>query len=74
MKEYWIIAVSSEADGVIIVISLTIAHSTVAVALWVMTPGVPVSSDLQLTMDNVYEGGIDGVITDNPGWLRKGRD
>ncbi|KAG6899746.1 hypothetical protein C0993_007233 [Termitomyces sp. T159_Od127] len=47
--------------------------NTVAVALWAMTPGVPVTPDLQLSIDNVYDGGVGGIVTDNPPWSSVGR-
>ncbi|KAG6888527.1 hypothetical protein C0995_007639 [Termitomyces sp. Mi166 len=47
--------------------------NTVAVALWSMTPGVPITPDLQLTIDNVYDGGVGGIVTDNPPWSNVGR-
>ena len=48
--------------------------STVAVALWALESGVPISPDLQLTLDGVYDGGVGKVTTDNPGWSSLGRD
>ncbi|KAF8625954.1 hypothetical protein AX17_006679 [Amanita inopinata Kibby_2008] len=48
-------------------------ENTIAVALWVMTPGVPVSPNLQLTLDAVYEGGVGKVDTNNPTWSPDGR-
>ncbi|KAF8074062.1 glycoside hydrolase family 35 protein [Lyophyllum atratum] len=48
--------------------------NTVAVALWAMTPGVPVTPDLQLAIDGVYDGGVGGVVTDNPSWSSVGRE
>ncbi|KAG6889848.1 hypothetical protein C0992_003827 [Termitomyces sp. T32_za158] len=47
--------------------------NTVAVALWAMTPGVPVTPDLHLSIDNVYDGGVGGIVTDNPSWSSVGR-
>ncbi|GLB38736.1 putative glycoside hydrolase family 35 protein [Lyophyllum shimeji] len=48
--------------------------NTVAVALWAMTPGVPVTPDLQLVIDGVYDGGVGGVVTNNPRWSAAGRE
>ena len=45
-----------------------------AVALWGLESDVPISPDLQLTLDSVYDGGVDNVMTDNPGWSSVGRD
>jgi len=51
------------------------AHdSTVAVALWAMIPDTHIAPDLQLLIDNVYDGGVGGVVTDNPKWSLDGRD
>ncbi|KAK2463368.1 hypothetical protein APHAL10511_004594 [Amanita phalloides] len=47
--------------------------NTVAVALWAMEPNVPASPDLQLTLDAVYDGGIDNVVANNPMWSSAGR-
>ncbi|KNZ71656.1 putative beta-galactosidase C [Termitomyces sp. J132] len=47
--------------------------NTVAVALWSMTPGVPVTPNLQLSIDNVYDGGVGGIVTNNPPWSNVGR-
>ncbi|KAF8968901.1 glycoside hydrolase family 35 protein [Flammula alnicola] len=49
-------------------------YSTVAVALWAMTPNVTISPDLQLTLDGIYDGGVGNVKTDNPGWSSLGRE
>ncbi|KAH7885531.1 glycoside hydrolase family 35 protein [Phlebopus sp. FC_14] len=46
--------------------------NTVAVALWAMEP-VAVTPTLELTVDNVYEGGVGGIGTNNPGWSSEGR-
>ncbi|KAF9046172.1 glycoside hydrolase family 35 protein [Panaeolus papilionaceus] len=48
-------------------------ENTVAVALWSMTPNVPITPNLQLTLDGVYDGGVGNVRTDNPRWSSKGR-
>ncbi|PFH51224.1 glycoside hydrolase family 35 protein [Amanita thiersii Skay4041] len=48
-------------------------ENTVAVALWVMTPGVTISPNLQLTLDAVYEGGVGNVVANNPPWSSSGR-
>lgn len=47
-------------------------RSTVAVALWAME-NKPVTPNLQLTIDGVFEGGVGGVTTDNPKWSSVGR-
>lgn len=47
--------------------------NTVAVALWSMTPGVPITPQLQLTVDGMYDGGVGGVVTNNPSWSAAGR-
>ncbi|KAJ3571523.1 hypothetical protein NP233_g3704 [Leucocoprinus birnbaumii] len=47
--------------------------NTVAVALWALTPNVTVAPNLQLTLDNVYEGGVGNVQVDNPAWSPTGR-
>ncbi|KAG6917306.1 hypothetical protein DXG01_003147 [Tephrocybe rancida] len=47
--------------------------NTVAVALWSTIPGVPVTPNLQLSIDGVYDGGVGGVVTDNPSWSKTGR-
>jgi hypothetical protein len=39
-----------------------------------MTPGALVASNLQLSIDNVYDGGVGGVVTDNPKSRRSDRD
>ncbi|PPQ64156.1 hypothetical protein CVT24_008791 [Panaeolus cyanescens] len=49
-------------------------ENTVAVALWSMTPNVPITPDLELTLDAVYDGGVDDVKTDNPRWSAAGRE
>jgi hypothetical protein len=51
-----------------------ISNSTVAVALWDLESDVPISPDLQLTLDGVYDGGVGNVKTDNPCWSSLGRD
>ncbi|KAF8881918.1 glycoside hydrolase family 35 protein [Infundibulicybe gibba] len=48
-------------------------ENTVAVALWAMTPNTPVAPNLQLVVDGVFEGGVGGVVTNNPKWSAKGR-
>ena len=45
-----------------------------AVALWALESNVPISPDLQLTLDGVYDGGVGNVTSDNPGWSSMGRD
>ncbi|PPQ66179.1 hypothetical protein CVT24_000156 [Panaeolus cyanescens] len=49
-------------------------ENTVAVALWSMTPDVPVAPNLQLTLDALYDGGVTNVKTDNPRWSPSGRN
>lgn len=44
-----------------------------AVALWVMTPNATIAPDLELTLDNVYEGGVGNVQVNNPVWSPLGR-
>lgn len=51
-----------------------VVFSTVAVALWAMTPNVPITPNLQLTLDAVYEGGVGNVQVDNPVWSPEGRE
>ncbi|KAF9451828.1 glycoside hydrolase family 35 protein [Macrolepiota fuliginosa MF-IS2] len=48
--------------------------NTVAVALWAMTPDVPITPNLQLRLDGVYEGGVGNVQVDNPVWSPQGRE
>jgi hypothetical protein len=48
--------------------SRILSHSTVAVALWVMTPNVTVSPNLVLSADAFLDGGVGGVTTNNPVW------
>jgi len=48
-------------------------YSTVAVALWSMTPNVTVAPKLTLQVDGVFEGGVN-VSTNNPGWSPDGRE
>ncbi|PPQ64157.1 hypothetical protein CVT24_008792 [Panaeolus cyanescens] len=48
-------------------------ENTVAVALWSMTPNVPITPNLQLTLDGVYDGGVGNVKVDNPRWSATGR-
>ena len=45
--------------------------STVAVALWVMEPNVTVTPTLEVTVDAVLEGGVGGIIPDNPEWTSR---
>jgi len=47
--------------------------NTVAIALWVMTPNVTIAPELELTLDNVYEGGVGNVQVNNPVWSPLGR-
>ncbi|KAG6845067.1 hypothetical protein H0H87_001129 [Tephrocybe sp. NHM501043] len=47
--------------------------NTVAVALWAMTPGTPITPNLQLSIDGIYDGGVGGVVTNNPSWTKAGR-
>lgn len=46
--------------------------STVAVALWAME-SVAVSPQLNITIDTVLEGGVGGVVANNPAWSSEGR-
>ena len=48
--------------------------STVAVALWAMTPNVTITPDLRLVISGVYEGGVGDVKADNPVWSPVGRE
>jgi len=43
-------------------------ENTVAVALWVMEPNIPITPRLQLSVDRVFDGGVGDVPTDNPTW------
>jgi len=47
--------------------------NTVAVALWSMTPNVTIAPKLQLAVDTLYDGGVGGVVTNNPSWSAAGR-
>ncbi|KAH9480337.1 putative beta-galactosidase C [Psilocybe cubensis] len=47
-------------------------ENTVAVALWAMEPNTGISPNLQLTLDGVYDGGVN-VVTNNPKWSPQGR-
>ena len=40
--------------------------STVAVMLWAMEPNVTVQPTLSLEIDGVFEGGVGGIVVDNP--------
>jgi hypothetical protein len=76
MKGSWIIAVSSECLVIVVGAYWTVQHahdSTIAIALWAMTPNTRITPDLQLSIDNVYDGGVGGVVTDNPQWSSTGR-
>ncbi|KAG0700935.1 glycoside hydrolase family 35 protein [Suillus ampliporus] len=46
--------------------------NTVAVALWAMEP-TAVTPTLQLTVGNVYEGGVGSIQINNPPWSPEGR-
>ncbi|KAJ8691652.1 hypothetical protein PTI98_011202 [Pleurotus ostreatus] len=48
-------------------------RNTIAVALWTMESDVPISPDLQLTLDGVVEGGVGDVKVNNPVWSPEGR-
>lgn len=75
MKEYWITRESSALPfGFVVDDVLMVAGSTVAVALWAMTPGAAVTPKLQLVLDSVYDGGVGGIVTDNPQWSSEGRE
>ncbi|EPQ50957.1 glycoside hydrolase family 35 protein [Gloeophyllum trabeum ATCC 11539] len=41
--------------------------NTVAVALWAME-NMAVSPSLELNIDGIYEGGVGGIVTNNPGY------
>ena len=41
-------------------------YSTVAVALWAMEASVPISPSLTLVSDGFVDGGVGGIVTDNP--------
>ncbi|PBK88407.1 glycoside hydrolase family 35 protein [Armillaria gallica] len=47
--------------------------NTVAVALWSMETNATITPDLQLSVDAVYEGGPEGVVTNNSRWSPAGR-
>ncbi|TDL23133.1 glycoside hydrolase family 35 protein [Rickenella mellea] len=46
-------------------------ENTVAVALWVMEPNVTISPKLELTIDGRYDGGVGGIVTNNPRWTQR---
>ncbi|KAF8551280.1 glycoside hydrolase family 35 protein [Imleria badia] len=46
--------------------------NTVAVALWAME-STKISPTLKLTIDGTYEGGVGGVVSNNPSWSAAGR-
>ncbi|KAK0202212.1 glycoside hydrolase family 35 protein [Desarmillaria ectypa] len=48
-------------------------ENTVAVALWAMEEGVPVTPLLRLAIDGVFEGGVGYITTNNPSWSPHGR-
>lgn len=48
-------------------------NSTVAVALWALTPNATVAPDLQLTLDKIVDGGILNVVPNNSKWSPLGR-
>ncbi|KLO05165.1 glycoside hydrolase family 35 protein [Schizopora paradoxa] len=47
-------------------------QNTVAVALWAMESS-KVSPSLALTLDGVLQGGVGGIVTNNPAWSAEGR-
>ncbi|KAK0200111.1 glycoside hydrolase family 35 protein [Desarmillaria ectypa] len=47
--------------------------NTVAVALWAMEANATITPDLRLSVDAVYEGGPNGIVTNNPRWSPAGR-
>jgi hypothetical protein len=47
--------------------------STIAVALWSLTPNVTVSPTLKLKLDATYDGGVGKVVVNNPVWSADGR-
>ena len=36
--------------------------------LWAMEPSVTVKPSLKVVVDGVIEGGVGGIVTDNPAW------
>ncbi|KIK68783.1 glycoside hydrolase family 35 protein [Collybiopsis luxurians FD-317 M1] len=48
-------------------------ENTVAIALWAMTPDVPIAPQLQLVVDGVFKGGVN-VTVNNPPWSPEGRE
>jgi len=78
MKASWIITAKSAFDnawiaGVYKASNISSSQSTVAVALWAMTPNVTITPNLQLVLDAVYDGGVGNVVTTNPKWSAQGR-
>ena len=49
----------------------TYSSSTVAVALWAMEPNTTISPNLTLEVDGVFEGGVGGILTNNPTWTKR---
>jgi len=45
--------------------------NTVAVALWAMEPNTTISPNLTLEIDGVFEGGVGGILTNNPPWTKR---
>lgn len=51
---------------------LSLLASTIAVALWAME-SVAISPQLNVTIDTVLEGGVGGIVANNPAWSPEGR-
>ncbi|KIY43874.1 glycoside hydrolase family 35 protein [Fistulina hepatica ATCC 64428] len=47
--------------------------NTVAIALWTMESNSSVAPDLALEIEGQYEGGVGGIVYNNPGWTSDGR-
>ncbi|KAL5482805.1 hypothetical protein ACEPAI_9400 [Sanghuangporus weigelae] len=43
-------------------------ENTVAVALWSMLPDATITPTLELAVDGLVEGGVGGIVTNNPGF------
>ncbi|KAK0504453.1 glycoside hydrolase family 35 protein [Armillaria luteobubalina] len=48
-------------------------ENTVAVALWAMEEGIPITPLLRLAIDGVFDGGVGQIATNNPSWSPRGR-
>ena len=42
--------------------------------MWAMEAGEGIKPDFQLEIDNVWQGGLDNIKTENPGWNAEGRE